>query len=225
MSTFSLPAKDKNKISNNLIFAEKTRVRLLASLKFVYICDAMGVDQEGEYMKKLGEGDHKAFDALFLLYHPRVKNFLLGFVKDEEEACDMAQDIFFKVWTNRESISRVSSLKAYLYRMARNMVYDYFEHNLVKESYERKQLLSANEYADLIEEDLYAKELSILIDIAIEQMPEQRRRIFKMSRKDGLSNEEISRKLEINKRTVENHITQALADLRLIIRNTAFLLF
>lgn len=185
----------------------------------------MEVNREAEYMEKLGQGDHKSFDALFVLYHPRVKNFLLGFVKDEEDACDMAQDIFFKLWTNRESISQVSSLKAYLYRMARNMVYDYFEHSLVKENYEQKIQLSSNGYSDLIEEDIYAKELSLLIDIAIEQMPEQRRRIFKMSRKDGLSNEEISLKLEINKRTVENHITQALADLREILKNTSLLLF
>ena len=185
----------------------------------------MGGDRESEYMEKLGQGDHNSFDALFMLYHPRVKNFLLGFIKDEEEACDMAQDIFFKVWINRESISKVNSLKAYLYRMARNMIYDYYEHSLVKESYEQKQQSSSNEYTDLIEEDLYAKELSLLIDIAIEQMPEQRRRIFKMSRKEGLSNEEISQRLEINKRTVENHITQALADLRGVLRGAVLLLF
>ncbi|WP_367882952.1 sigma-70 family RNA polymerase sigma factor [Parabacteroides goldsteinii] len=77
----------------------------------------------------------------------------------------------------------------------------------------------------MIEEDIYAKELSILIDIAIEQMPEQRRRIFKMSRKEGLSNEEISQKLQINKRTVENHVTQALADLREVVRGAFLLLF
>ena len=45
----------------------------------------MDGDREYEYMKKLGQGDHKSFDALFLLYHPKVKNFLLGFIKDEEE--------------------------------------------------------------------------------------------------------------------------------------------
>ena len=105
------------------------------------------------------------------------------------------------------------------------MIYDYYEHSLVKESYEQKQQSSSNEYTDLIEEELYAKELSLLIDIAIEQMPEQRRRIFKMSRKEGLSNEEISQRLEINKRTVENHITQALADLRGVLRGAVLLLF
>lgn len=185
----------------------------------------MDINRESEYMERLGQGDHKSFDALFMLYHPRVKNFLKGFIKDEEEACDMAQDIFFKVWTNRESISKVGSLKAYLYRMARNMVYDYYEHSLVKESYQQKLQSSPSVYTDLIEEDLYAKELSILIDIAIEQMPEQRRRIFKMSRKEGLSNEEIAQKLQINKRTVENHVTQALADLREVVRETFLLLF
>lgn len=198
--------------------------KLYPLLNNLYICDMMEVNRESEYMEKLGQGDHKSFDALFMLYHPRVKNFLKGFIKDEEEACDMAQDIFFKVWTNRESISKVGSLKAYLYRMARNMVYDYYEHSLVKESYEQKQQ-SSSTYADLIEEDLYAQELSILIDIAIEQMPEQRRRIFKMSRKDGLSNDEISQRLQINKRTVENHITQALADLREVVRRAFLLLF
>ena len=113
-------------------------VRYYLFLNNIYICDMMEVDRESEYLEKLGQGDHKSFDALFMLYHPRVKNFLKGFIKDEEEACDMAQDIFFKVWTNRESISKVSSLKAYLFRMARNMVYDYYEHSLVKESYEQK---------------------------------------------------------------------------------------
>lgn len=198
--------------------------KLYPLLNNLYICDMMEVERDSEYMEKLGQGDHKSFDALFMLYHPRVKNFLKGFIKDEEEACDMAQDIFFKVWTNRESISKVSSLKAYLYRMARNMVYDYYEHSLVKESYEQKQQ-SSSTYTDLIEEDLYAQELSILIDIAIEQMPEQRRRIFKMSRKEGLSNDEISQRLQINKRTVENHITQALADLREVVRRAFLLLF
>lgn len=185
----------------------------------------MSEDRELEYLIKLGQGDCKSFDALFILYHPRVKNFLLGFIKDEEEACDMAQDLFFKVWINRESISKVSSLKAYLYRMARNMVYDYFEHSLVKDSYEQKQQSSqASSCTDLIEENLYARELEILIDMAIEQMPEQRRRIFKLSRKEGLSNDEIALKLAINKRTVENHITQALADLRKMISGVAGLL-
>ena len=184
----------------------------------------MDIDLESDYLEKLGEGDHRAFESLFIYYHPKVKGFLCGFVKDEEEASDMVQELFFRIWMNRKVISKVSSFQNYLFRMARNMVYDYFEHNLVKEKYERKAREESRVYGlDIIEEELYARELSLLIDMAIEKMPTQRRRIFIMSRKEGLSNEEIAVRLGINKRTVENHITQALSDLRKII--LCFLIF
>ncbi len=108
--------------------------------------------------------------------------------------------------------------------MARNMIYDYYEHSLIEKNYQQKQQ-NKPAYDDLIEEELYAKELSLLIDIAVEKMPPQRRHIFIMSRKDGLSNEEIARRLDISKRTVENHLTQALAELRKIAYSTLLLLF
>jgi RNA polymerase sigma-70 factor (ECF subfamily) len=183
----------------------------------------MCANKESIYLQRLGEGDHASFDALFRLYQPKVKTFLMGFVKDEEEVSDMTQDIFFKIWTNRKSISHVSSFKSYLFRMAQNMVYDYFEHNMVKETYE-KGLSGKIYYAESMEDDLYAKELELLIDIVVEQMPEQRKRIFNMSRKEGLKNEEIANQLQINKRTVENHITQALSDLRKAVRSASHLL-
>lgn len=183
----------------------------------------MNTERETHYLEQLGQGNHQAFDALFMLYHPKVKNFLKGFIKDEEEARDMAQELFFKIWLNREQIAHLTSFNAYLFRMARNLVYDYYEHTLVKENYEEKQKNKAN-YSDLIEENLYAHELELLIDLTVSQMPEQRRRIFTLSRIEGYSNVEIAQQLEINKRTVENHLTQALADLRKAIRS-AFLLF
>lgn len=177
----------------------------------------MKVNLESEYLEKLGDGDHKAYDTLFLLYYPKVKNFLWGFIKDEQEAFDMAQDIFYKVWVNRKDISKVNSLKAYLFQMAKNMVYNHYEHNLVKESYIEKYKPEFSEFD--ITDDIDARELEILIDITIEQMPEQRQRIFKMSRKEGKSNDEIAEILQINKRTVENHITQALKDIRKVVQS------
>lgn len=179
---------------------------------------------ESKCLEELGRGSHEAFDTLFMQYHPRLKNFLFGFIKNEDEALDMAQDIFFKIWLNRKTISQVESFKAYLFRMARNMIYDYNEHVLVKESYGLKQK-DTPLYSDIIEEEIYAKELGLLIDIAIENMPAQRQRIFRMSRKEGLSNDEIAQRLNLNKRSVENHITQALADLRKLMQNILLLFF
>ena len=170
----------------------------------------MDINLESKYLEELGKGDHK--------------DFLTGFIKNRDEASDMTQDIFYKIWTNRETISKVDSFKAYLFRMARNMIYDYYEHSLIEENYQQKEQRRST-YDDLIEEELYARELSLLIDIAVEKMPPQRRNIFIMSRKDGLSNEEIAQRLNISKRTVENHMTQALAELRKIAYSTLLLFF
>lgn len=159
------------------------------------------------------KGDHRSFDLLFMQYHPKVKKFLIGFIKDEDEARDLAQEIFFRLWVNREQLEKVESLKAYLFRMVRNKVYDRYKHKLVQEKYDVKQL-SPVYYTNMVEEEIYAKELKVLIEIAIANMPEQRNRIFNMNRKEGLSNEAIALQLGISKRTVENHITQALADIR-----------
>ena len=183
----------------------------------------MFADRESIYLQKLGQGDHKSFDALFMFYQPKVKVFLMGFIKDKDEVSDMVQDIFYKVWVNRESISQVKSFKSYLFQMARNIIYDHFQHNLVKETYE-KELLNKTYYSEFVEDNMYAKELELLIDIAVEQMPEQRKRIFKLSRKECYSNEEIADKLLINKRTVENHITIALSDLRKALKGAYLLL-
>lgn len=181
-------------------------------------------DEERIILKQLGEGSHTAFDSLFMFYQPKVKAFLKGFMKDEDETSDMAQEIFYRIWVNRNTISQVTSFKSYLFRMARNMIYDHYEHSLVEENYKEK-LSAKPSYTDLIEDELYAKDLELLIDISISQMPEQRRRVFRMSRKEGLSNEEIAQQLQINKRTVENHITQALADLRRVLKSIYILLF
>lgn len=101
--------------------------------------------------------------------------------------------------------------------MARNILYNYYDHSLVQEKYGMAQFLSPS-VSDDLEEQLFTSELQALINHKVDQMPPQRRQIFRMSRTEGLSNEEIANRLNINKRTVENHLTVALADLRKILK-------
>ena len=183
--------------------------------------------QIGILLEKIKEGSHDAFNKLFVEYYPQVKAFLFGFTKNIDDASDMAQDIFIKIWQNRDTLSQITNFKSYLFRTAKNAVLNFIEHTLVEKNFQEKVIaknLSKPYYQEIIEDDLYARELEILLDIAVEQMPEQRKRIFKLSRKEGLSNEEISHLLQINKRTVENHITNALKDLRKIVSSALSIL-
>lgn len=178
-------------------------------------------------LKKIKESNHDAFNRLFMEYYPQVKAFLFGFIKNMDDASDMAQDIFVKIWQNRDALPQIANFKSYLFRTAKNAVLNFIEHTLVEKNFQDKAVvksLSKPYYQEVIEDDLYARELEMLLDMAVEQMPEQRKKIFKLSRKEGLSNEEISHMLQINKRTVENHITNALKDLRKIVSSTLSIL-
>lgn len=165
----------------------------------------------------LSRGDQKAFEILFLNYQPRLIYFLNGFIKDNEKSRDIAQDIFLSIWKNRQNLSEIKSFKAYVFKMAKNAICNYYDHSVVNDKFVVDQLSRPSSSLDT-EETLYANQLEELINIAVSQMPPKRKQIFQMSRIDGLSNEEISEQLNISKRTVENHLTAALADLRKVIK-------
>ena len=125
--------------------------------------------------------------------------------------------IYLSLWQNRGNLKQIDNLDAYLFRIARNAVFRYIERSLLFKNYQSRQLSDDNSDLYEIESELNAKELELIIAIAVERMPSQRRKIYQMSREQGLSNENIARELNISKRTVENHLTQALADIRKIL--------
>lgn len=171
------------------------------------------MDREKEYLIKISEGNTTAFDSVFMLHYPRVKNFIVGLVKNEEDARDLSQDIFLKIWNNREKLPEIKYFKTYLFQMAKNAVFDFFRQNTIFETYNTDNQYRIEDYNSL-EEIIEARDLEILIDTLVETMPEQRKRIYKMSRKEGLSNEEISIQLNLSKRTVETHISNTLKDIK-----------
>lgn len=169
-----------------------------------------------ELLDAISRDDTKAFDALFTLFYPKIERFLAGFLDAKQEAEDLAQDVFVKVWQNRFHLHTVENVNAYLYRIAKNTLFDHIE------KAQKTSTIPTAHFAEIpttetLEELLFADELNSLINLAIEKMPLQRKHIFKLSRREGLSNEEIANQLGISKRTVETHISAALADIRKIL--------
>jgi RNA polymerase sigma-70 factor (ECF subfamily) len=171
-------------------------------------CDEL-IDAE-----KLAEGNQDAFRRLFMTYYPKVKRFIGYFVKSEAVAEDLSQDVFESVWTNREYLPNIKSLNAWLFGMAKNKSISYLNHKAVEEIY-------VSSYVDLqeygMEEEIDAKELELLVLLTVEKMPEQRRRIFEMSRIRNLKSTEIAEKLNLSKKTVENHLNLALREIKQVI--------
>jgi RNA polymerase sigma-70 factor (ECF subfamily) len=166
---------------------------------------------EYQYARKIAEDDHESFRLLFMQYFPKLRFFIVGLVKSDAVAEELAQEVFVKIWEKRQALTDVQSLNAYIYRMAKNTVLNYLQHKYVEENYSGQLAADNNPPAD---ELFLAKETELLIQLTVARMPAQRKKIFELSRNRHLPNMEIARQLHISKKTVENHLNLALKEIR-----------
>lgn len=159
------------------------------------------------------QGDEAAFDIVFRMYYPKIKFFAARLCGDKAEAENIAQDIFMQLWIRRNQLIEIQNLENYIYVMTKNASFE-----IIRRSLQRQRIVqeTASEEPDdnIIDNELHYKELMDIVKEEIERMPAQRRRIFLMSRREGLSNEQIAQELGLSKRTVETHISLALQQLR-----------
>lgn len=168
---------------------------------------------DAQTIDAFAQGDHEAFRALFKAFYPKVCAFVHGFVKDPDDAEDVVQLVFIKLWEKRQHFLRVHHLDAYLYQLTKYTMLNFIRtKSIVPPMTEVTEQVAENEYTQ--EEELEAKDLRLIMEMVVENMPPQRRTIFKLSRMEGLSNEEIAQRLGIQKKTVENHLNLALKELK-----------
>lgn len=163
---------------------------------------------------ELSQGNPDAFRKLFMHYYPKVRYFIIGLLKSEEEADDLAQEVFVKVWSHRGQFSDVKTFGAYLFILTKNTVFTYMASRQLHKMPDSENRNLIDERQATPYEELVAKDLQLLIDLIVESMPRQRRTVFQLSRTAGLSNDEIAEKLHLSKKTVENHLNLALKELR-----------
>lgn len=176
-----------------------------------------------ETVELLRQGNHKAFETVFHGYFNRIKVFIYSYVKSEEDAVELAEDLFVNLWLNHRKIDAEKSFSAFLHTMARNASLNFLKHQEVHENY-----LSHSSYNDksyTSEDDLIAKETALLIEMAVEKMPEKRKQVYLLSRVEGLNNEEIALRLGISKSNVESLLSLALKDIRKAILLSLFTFF
>ncbi len=159
------------------------------------------------------------FEQIFYEIFPKVKAFAWKILQSEEDAEDIAQDVFAKLWNTPETWEDKETWHNYIYTMTRNHIFNFLKHKAVEQKYQQQSEPEDYNYysTDDIHDQLYAKELQLLIKLTIERMPEQRRKVFLMSRQEDMSHTEIAERLGISIRTVERHIYLALGELKKVL--------
>ncbi len=171
-------------------------------------------NDEAAALSSLKIGDQHAFEYLFECYHAKLFIYCFRFVKSKDLADEIVQETFIKVWNFRERIDLQYTFTSFLFKIAFNSIID-FQRKVARDaSLQKEMFFHIQQSHNRTEDELIYQDLERLSKQAIEQMPEQQRIVFKMSRDKGMSHEEIATTLGISPNTVKVHIFNSLKHIR-----------
>ena len=165
-------------------------------------------------INKLQMRDEAAFEETFKANFKSLHAYAFTMLRDEMAAEEMVQNVFCKLWERNENLSISGSIRAYLYRAVHNESLNYIKHLKVRSEHQLFVSHRINESAEQASKKIQLRELEEKLQTAMNDLPEQCRTIFQMSRFEELRYREIADRLNISIKTVENQIGKALKILR-----------
>ena len=171
-------------------------------------------DQVRLIIEQLKAGSREAFRLLFDAYAPKIHAFALSYLKNESDAEELLQELFLKLWEMRGDLDSSKNIKSFLFKICINLIYDLIRRKNIEQAYlnfagKNDQTNSDSTWYEVIYNDMLTN-----LNQLVAGMPDQRQRIFKLSKEEGLSNEEIALQLGLSKRTVENQLYRAVSFLK-----------
>jgi RNA polymerase sigma-70 factor (ECF subfamily) len=163
----------------------------------------------------ISQGDEAAFTELFRRYDKRFYFFALKMLHDPVLAEEMAQEIFVKIWENREMLPGVNHPEAYLLTTAANHTINHIKKRLSEQKMLKSVAYDLREnFVSDTDEMVLLHDREALLQQALERLPKQQKRVYQLSRSGGLNYKEIAGILRISPHTVRNHLVQALHSIR-----------
>jgi RNA polymerase sigma-70 factor (family 1) len=165
---------------------------------------------EQELISLLRSGSQFAFERLFENYSQKLYRFSLSYLKSETESEEIVQDVFLKLWENRDKLRNETSFQSYLFTIAFNDIRKHFNKKARDERYRTEILEFLSDENPAIETNPDFETLVIKLESLIDQMPDRRKEIFRKRKKEGKAVRDIAGEMDISQKTVENQITEAM---------------
>lgn len=172
-------------------------------------------DINNELFLLISEGNKEAFRCLFDNYRNKIFSIALKFTGEKQASEDVVQEVFIKLWTNRENLPAIRNFDAYLNTMARNHLFNYLRKIAHEQAVVKKMaIVQGEQQKNEVFDGLYYKELNSLVGKAVNQLSPQQKKVYNYSRIEGLKHHEIAEAMGISTSTVKGHIVEALKHIK-----------
>ncbi len=180
---------------------------VLASDEYTYL--------EKEWFRRTAGGDSKAFTELFHHYNARLFPFVRRITKSESAAEEIVQETFLRLWVHRATVGVMEKPAAWLFLIASNLSMSHLR-NRMNAAVKHAGAFARSETAagDSFLQELEGKEMAVLVEAAIQLLPPKRQEVFRLSRQEGLTYQQIADRLDISPNTVKDHLVIALRSIR-----------
>lgn len=174
----------------------------------------LSAQEEKFLLMEVAMSNENSFRRLYELYFHRVTAYVFKITKSEENTAEIVQDVFLKLWQNRAVLTDIENIRAYIYSLCKNKCIDYLR-RLAREMRSAQALAETEEaYANSTDQLLEARDLQFIITQALQSLSDQKKQIFRLSKIEGLSHDEIADMMHLSKSTVKNHLSETLKYLR-----------
>lgn len=170
--------------------------------------------QEQDFLSEVAKGSEAAFQAFYLHYWSQVYGTAFHLTRSPELAKDLAQEIFIKVWEGRSKLHGIQKAEAYIYTVSKNLIIDYLKKKVFDPANFEALLHYFQPEAESADKPLEYKELNDGICQAVEKLKGNVKAVFLLSRYEGLTHEQIARRLNISVASSKTYAVRALQEIR-----------
>jgi RNA polymerase sigma-70 factor (family 1) len=174
-----------------------------------YILALIPLHNEKTLLKQMAEGDEISFGHIYKAYHNFLYRFILKFVKSPDLAEDLTQEIFIRIWELRKEMKKVDSFQAYLFITARNHTLNFLK-KVSKENIAKAEIMRHYKPVQrMADDELLSAEYRQFIQNVLDSLPAQTREVFRLSREQYKSYDEVAALLGISRHAVKKHMVRS----------------
>ena len=170
--------------------------------------------EENQLLALIARGDERAFEILYNQYRPKLFSAALLLTRNPDQAAELIQDVFLKIWMKRDQLHLIQSMEAYLFVAMRNEAYNWFSREAKRRKLVDADIGVRDVPVSIADDYILSREMAALLETGIRLLPEKQQQVFRMIRIEGMNKNEVASTLGIEVNTVRTHLGRAIKSLR-----------